>query len=136
VHESVPTVSDVVSRLGRASEALGHEADALEHFNPAAGHDDDVPTVSMLGAMVEALTALDSAEPETAQPAPAEQTETSGPYASEEFTLVSIEVAEPEAELAAVETPADSLAAEAATIEPQAIAEEAAAPETHAVAEA
>jgi hypothetical protein len=73
--EAVPTVSDVVSRLGRASDMLEQEAHALEQSGPAAA--DDVPTVSMLGAMVEALTAPKSvaAEAKTEAEAPAQTAE-------------------------------------------------------------
>lgn len=68
--EAVPTVSDVVSRLGRASDAIEKEAQALEQSAPAAA--DDVPTVSMLGAMVEALTAPEPTEAKVEAEVPAQ----------------------------------------------------------------
>ena len=54
-HETdhVPTVSDVVSRLGRGSESAAEDRIALQ---PRPGAD-QVPSVSMLGALVEALAA-------------------------------------------------------------------------------
>ena len=71
--DAVPTVSDVVSRLGRASNALAREADVLEQSTPATIH--DVPTVSMLGAMVEALTAPDTTAAEGSEPGAVEAAE-------------------------------------------------------------
>jgi hypothetical protein len=56
--EPVPTVSDVVSRLGRASDALAKEVASLQQSVNAVH---DVPTPAVLGAMVEALTAASSA---------------------------------------------------------------------------
>jgi hypothetical protein len=50
-------VSDVVSRLGRGGEAAAEDHDAAR---PGPGCD-DVPSVSMLGALVEALNASISA---------------------------------------------------------------------------
>jgi hypothetical protein len=55
--DHVPTVSDVVSRLGRGGEAATGDRDAAR---PGPGCD-DVPSVSMLGALVEALNASISA---------------------------------------------------------------------------
>jgi hypothetical protein len=55
--DHVPTVSDVVSRLGRGGEAAAEDRDAAQ---PRPGGD-DVPSVSMLGALVEALNASISA---------------------------------------------------------------------------
>jgi hypothetical protein len=54
--DRVPTVSGVVSRLGRTSETLMPAADLVEAA-PAPEGAGGVPTVSMLEAMVEALTA-------------------------------------------------------------------------------
>jgi hypothetical protein len=60
--DHVPTVSDVVSRLGRGGEAAAEDRDAAQ---PKPGFD-EVPSVSMLGALVEALNASISAtEPES-----------------------------------------------------------------------
>jgi hypothetical protein len=56
VRGRVPTVSDVVSRLGRTSEAPTPSAHPDE-TTPLREGARDVPTVSMLEAMVEALTA-------------------------------------------------------------------------------
>ena len=55
------------------SDALAGEADALEQSTPAATH--DVPTVSMLGAMVEALTSSDYAAAEVPEPVSVEAME-------------------------------------------------------------
>jgi hypothetical protein len=55
--DHVPTVSDVVSRLGRGGEATAENRDAA----PPRPGCDDVPSVSMLGALVEALNASISA---------------------------------------------------------------------------
>jgi hypothetical protein len=57
----VPTVSDVVSRLGRLNEEALPASDRDKITPPRTAH--DVPTVSMLEAMVEALTASAPAAP-------------------------------------------------------------------------
>lgn len=51
--DHVPTVSDIVSRLGRGGEAAAEDRNAAQ---PKPGAD-QVPSVSMLGALVEALAA-------------------------------------------------------------------------------
>lgn len=57
----VPTVSDVVSRLGRSNEEALPAMDRDDITPPRSAQ--DVPTVSMLEAMVEALTASAPAAP-------------------------------------------------------------------------
>ena len=103
--ETVPTVSDVVSRLGRASDALEKEVHALEQSAPAA---DDVPTVSMLGAMVEALTASEPAAADA-------KAETEAPVQTEAPAIAEHVPVEPEA--AVFEVAPEAAMAEAAAAE-------------------
>ena len=111
--DRVPTVSGVVSRLGRSHDALAPDIDVADDLHATGAQDDDVPTVSMLGAMVEALSA--SAPPEAPEalavpplPAPEPQAADVAPQAEEPaaevMTTPEASVpAEPEASVSAPE---------------------------------
>jgi hypothetical protein len=58
----VPTVSGVVSRLGRTSEPPTETVDLDDDLPPPAAARPEVPTVAMLEAMVEALTVTPRAD--------------------------------------------------------------------------
>jgi hypothetical protein len=68
--DRVPTVSGVVSRLGRSHDALAPDTGVAEDLHATGAQDADVPTVSMLEAMVEALNAAAPAPAPEAQAVP------------------------------------------------------------------
>lgn len=91
--DHVPTVSDVVSRLGRTDDAPLPAAELLSAA-AALGPGRDVPTVSMLEALVEALTA---APPQDAEQAPAAEEAAPGELSQTAIEAQAATVGQPEA---------------------------------------